>query len=253
MWRKFRIGILLLILLFVALNTYFDRVYSTDWKNALRVAVFPINADGSATAEAYIRALPATALQPIESFFASEANHYSVALEAPIRMTVAQPLQELPPMISPDAGALSVMTWSLRMRYWAWRVDGPPGTDIKLFVLYHDPQRSSVLPHSLGMQKGLYGVVHVFADRTMEGSNDTVIAHELLHTLGATDKYRPGDNRPRHPDGYAEPHREPLYPQSFAELMGGRIPVSADEAKIPESLRSVMIGPRTAAEIGWVR
>ena len=47
MWRRLRIAILLLILLFVALNTYFDRVYSTDWNIPLRVAVFPINADGS--------------------------------------------------------------------------------------------------------------------------------------------------------------------------------------------------------------
>jgi hypothetical protein len=42
-----------------------------------------------------------------------------------------------------------------------------------------------------------------------------------------------------------------LYPQSFAELMAGRIPVSADEAEIPESLRQVVVGPQTAAEIGW--
>ena len=60
----------------------------------------------------------------------------------------------------------------------------------------------------------------------MRGSDDMVIAHELLHTLGATDKYDLRTNQPAHPDGFAEPDREPLYPQSFAELMGGRIPVS---------------------------
>jgi hypothetical protein len=107
------------------------------------------------------------------------------------------------------------------MRYWAWRVDAPPGPapDIKLFVLYHDPAISPALPHSLGLQKGLLGVVHVFADAGMRGSNDTVIAHELLHTLGATDKYDLASNQPMHPDGFAEPDREPLYPQSLAELM----------------------------------
>jgi hypothetical protein len=79
-----------------------------------------------------------------------------------------------------------------------------------------------------------------------------VIAHELLHTLGATDKYG-NDNLPRLPDGYAEPDRQPLYPQTFAELMGGRIPVTASEAEIPESLQQVVIGPLSAAEIGWTR
>ena len=46
MWRRLRIAILLVILLFVALNTYFDRVYSTDWNIPLRIAAYPINADG---------------------------------------------------------------------------------------------------------------------------------------------------------------------------------------------------------------
>jgi hypothetical protein len=251
MWRKLRISILLLILLFVALNTYFDRVYSTQWNDALRVAAFPINADGSAVTERYIRSLPTTPFEPIEAFFAEEGKHYGLRTDQPVRLTLAQPLRELPPALAPDVGRLGVMTWSLKMRYWAWRVEGPPGSEIKLFLLYHDPQRSSVLPHSVGMQKGLFAVVHVFADRTMEGSNDVVIAHELLHAVGATDKYRFENNLPQLPDGYAEPDRTPLYPQSFAELMAGRIPVSASEAEIPESLRQVVVGPKTAAEIGW--
>jgi len=253
MWRRLRIAVLLLILLFVALSAYFDRRYSTEWNNPLRVSVFPINADGSAVAEKYIHSLPATAYVPIEDFFAIEGAHYAVKLDQPIRFTLAQPLRKLPPMLPASAGRLSVVMWSLHMRYWAWRIDGPPGTEIKLFVLYHDPQNSSVLPHSVGLQKGLFGVVHVFADRHMEGSNDTVIAHELLHTLGATDKYRADNNQPRHPEGFAEPDREPLYPQSSAELMAGRIPISADAAEIPESLRQVVIGPQTATEIGWIK
>ena len=85
----------------------------------------------------------------------------------------------------------------------------------------------------------------------MKGSNDTVIAHELLHTLGATDKYDLRSNQPAHPDGFAEPDREPLYPQSFAELMGGRIPVSSAESTTPESLQQVIVGAKTASEIGW--
>jgi hypothetical protein len=118
-------------------------------------------------------------------------------------------------------------------------------------VLYHDPAISPELPHSLGLQKGLLGVVHVFADDGMKGANDTVIAHELLHTLGATDKYDLANNQPLHPEGFAEPNRQPLYPQSFAELMAGRIPVSSTQAQTPESLQQVLIGPKTASEIGW--
>ncbi len=251
MWRRVRIAILLLILLLVALNTYFDRLYSTQWNDALRVAVFPINADGSPVTEHYIASLPRTPFEPIEAFFAEEARQYGISLSPAVRLTLAPALRELPPALPAEASSIGVMFWSLKMRYWAWRKEAPPGSEIKLFLLYHDPARAKVLPHSIGMQKGLFGVVHVFADRTMEGSNDVVIAHELLHTLGATDKYTPGANLPQLPDGYAEPDREPLYPQSFAELMGGRIPISESEATIPESLRQVIVGPRTALEIGW--
>jgi hypothetical protein len=122
-----------------------------------------------------------------------------------------------------------------------------------LFVLYHDPVLHPVLPHSVGLQKGLFGIVNAFADPRADGMNQTVCAHELLHTLGATDKYRLTDNQPQHPQGFAEPQRQPLYPQTFAELMGGRIPRSATESDIPHSLDQVLIGPQTATEIGWKR
>ena len=253
MWRRLRILVLLLILLFVALNTYFDRVYSTDWNIPLRVAAFPINADGSEVTAHYISQQPPDAFQRIETFFEQEAKQYGLQMERPIQLTLAPPLSATPPALERGAGALSAVLWSLRMRYWAWRIDAPPGPapDIKLFVLYHDPAISPVLPHSLGLQKGLLGVVHVFANARMKGSNDTVIAHELLHTLGATDKYDLQTNQPLHPDGFAEPDRQPLYPQSFAELMAGRIPVSSTDATIPLSLQQVLIGPKTAHEIGW--
>jgi len=86
----------------------------------------------------------------------------------------------------------------------------------------------------------------------MAGSNSVVMAHELLHTLGATDKYSATErNQPRYPDGFAEPHLEPLYPQHSAELMAGRIPITPHEARTPEFLDEVIVGPRTAMEIGW--
>lgn len=256
MFRKVRIAVLLLILLFVALNTYFDRVYSTDWDIPLRVTVFPINGDGSATAERYVQALQGDDFLALEGFFSEEAEHYGVKLDRPIRFSLAAPIRELPPMIEQQAGVPSVVLWSLRMRYWAWSVpENPAGAspDVKLFVLYHDPVRSPSLSHSVGLQKGLFGIVNVFAERRMAGSNDTVTAHELLHTLGATDKYSPGTNLPRHPEGYAEPARKPLYPQPFAELMAGRIPLSRTRSEIPESLDQVVVGPLTAAEIGWAK
>lgn len=254
MFKQIRILILLLILLFVALNTYFDRVYSTDWDIPLRVTVFPINGDGSAVSEGYIANLPGTTFVALESFFQNEAKRYGVPLEQPIRFARGAQIRELPPFLEPRAGWISRILWSLRTRYWAWSVPehGPgPKPDVQLFVLYYDPETSPTLPHSIGLQKGLFGIVNAFANRQMEGSNDMVIAHELLHTLGAIDKYALNTSHPLHPVGFAEPDRAPLYPQRQAELMGGRIPISPNESRIPASLRQVVIGPLTAHEIGW--
>jgi hypothetical protein len=102
----------------------------------------------------------------------------------------------------------------------------------------------------VGLQGGLIGIINAFADKAYVGSNQFVIAHELMHTLGATDKYA-ANNMPAHPAGYAEPYRQPLYPQRFAEIMGGRIPLSPQKSRMPESLDEVVVGVATAAEINW--
>ena len=106
-----------------------------------------------------------------------------------------------------------------------------------------------MLENSVGLQKGMVGVVNGFASRRHRGTNNVIIAHEFLHTLGATDKYSPVSGHPLGPDGIAEPERKPLYPQRFAEIMGGRIALAEDDSVIPRNLGFAVIGPLTAREI----
>jgi hypothetical protein len=80
-----------------------------------------------------------------------------------------------------------------------------------------------------------------------------VIAHELLHTVGATDKYDPAANESSPPEGYAEPDKIPFFPQTFVGLMAGRIPLSAAQSDMPSGLNKVLIGTKTAREINWLR
>ena len=101
------------------------------------------------------------------------------------------------------------------------------------------------------MQKGLLGVVHAFAVREQNAQNNVVIAHELLHTVGATDKYD-ASGQPIYPQGYAHPNRKPLYPQFRAEIMAGRVPLSPTNSKMTHSLRSTVVGQATAREISWI-
>src|ERR687895_406209 len=99
MWRKLRIAVLLLILLFVALNTYLDRVYSTDWDIPLRVAIYPINGDGSTQAERFIGEVTADDFRSIEAFFEKEARRNGIQMERPIRLFLGPQIRELPPTI----------------------------------------------------------------------------------------------------------------------------------------------------------
>jgi hypothetical protein len=85
----------------------------------------------------------------------------------------------------------------------------------------------------------------------MDGQNAIVIAHEVMHTLGATDKYEPRSGLPVFPQGYARPDAEPRYPQPAAEIMAGRRPLSPGSAEMPAGLSAVEVGATTAREIRW--
>jgi len=252
MFRAIRIVILLGILFFVAVSTWLTQARSTDWNNSLWVKIYPINADGSSVSQRYIEALEPSQFEDIESFIAREAARYGKTVSRPLRIELGIPVTEQPPLLDAAPGIVSVMLWSLRMRWWAASVTEDQDSiepDVRIFVRYHTPQSQFVLENSVGLQKGMVGVVNAYADRRQRGSNNFIIAHEFLHTLGATDKYELGSGQPIEPDGLADPDRNPLYPQENAEIMGGRIALAADDAVVPQSLSYAVIGPITASEI----
>jgi len=253
MWRLIRIFVLLTVLAFVALGAVVDRWRTTDWRQSLWVGVFPVNADGLESTDRYIGSLNAAQFRDIEEFFGREVRRYGVELDRPVHVELYPQRRERPPELAPDASLPGRMLWSLRARYYAWRVADDSLADIEVFVLYHDPARTAAVPHSLGLQKGLFGIVHAYADPAADATNDVVIAHEVMHALGASDKYDPVSSLPLFPQGYAEPGAEPLYPQPAAEIMAGRIALDADKASMPGSLADVVVGPETAAEVSWTR
>lgn len=255
MWRRIRIGILLFILASVAQSAWVARTRTAEWKTSLRVVIYPISADASATNTQYVSELRKTAFDPIETFFRIEGKKYGVSLGDPVDVFLAPPILSLPPVPPFGGRTLRIVLWSLELRYWAWRNDthNGPKPDVRLFVSYHDPALTQRLPHSTGLQKGLLGVVNAFAESGMEGSNNVVITHELLHALGATDKYDPDGNLPLFPNGFADPDARPLYPQQRAEIMAGRIPISATQAEIAAGMKQVVIGAKTAREISWTK
>jgi len=256
---KLRLAVLLAVLAFVALGAWLERARSRDWDNPLRVTVYPLPAnDDDRMLATFSRSLQVEDFAAVGEFLASEAARYGVALDTPIQLRVSQAATARPPRLSERPNMLSVMAWSLRLRWYAARVawDDPlPTPDVQVFATFAplDDGAAAALPDSVGLSKGLIAVAHLYASREASGSNQVVVAHELLHTLGATDKYDLGTGRPRVPDGLGEPDLDPMYPQAYAEIMAGRIALSPDDAVVPASLDEVVVGDLTAREIGWSR
>jgi hypothetical protein len=252
MSRNLRYLILLSILAFVAINEAVLKMRSTSWERPLLVHIYAISGDSRPASEAYIDSLTTEQFKPIETFINAEGERYGLPFQA-VEVEFHGRLASHPPQPPGGRSVLENIWWSLRFRVWAWQrgwsSENDDG-DVELFVSYYDIETSSSLRHSVGLRGGLIGIINAFADKAYRGSNQVVIIHELMHTLGATDKYNDA-NLPLFPSGYAEPLRKPLYPQRKAEIMGGRIPLTVQQARMPERLSEVVIGPVTAAEIKW--
>lgn len=252
MLRKLRILVALLVLFFVATSTALTRFRTTDWNNTLYVSVYPVNGDQSPASANYISGLTDESFADIEQYLARQALAYRDLQEKPFTITLAPEVKEVPPQPPLGGNVLQIMFWSMKMRYWAWTHNPLPGPapDIQVYTVYFDPKVYDRVGHSFGLQKGLIGVVNAYASRAEEKRNNVVLAHELLHTLGASDKYDLSNTLPIYPQGYADPEQIPRYPQRRAELMGGRIPITAQQAKQPDHLKQTIIGKITAIEIG---
>ncbi|MGQ0577736.1 MAG: hypothetical protein ACT4PQ_02355 [Betaproteobacteria bacterium] len=255
MAKAIRIAVLLFVLATVAVGAWQTRSRTQSWKRTLDVVVYPVNGDRRDTTAEYIAALSNESFDSIRGFMRREAEGYKLGLVAPFDVFLGPQVSTRPPAPPKNRSTAGIIVWSLKLRFWAWRNDDYPGTrpDIRIFAVFYDPAITRRVEHSIGLKEGLIGVANVYAVNHMTEENNVIVAHELLHTLGATDKYDPSTTQPLFPVGYADPEQSPLYPQKFAEIMGGRIPLSETESDTPRNLELAVVGRRTAEEIHWLR
>ncbi|MDC9725182.1 MAG: hypothetical protein PSN44_04595 [Gammaproteobacteria bacterium] len=255
-FRNFRVIILLALLASAAIYTKEQRLNTTSWHQPIEVAIYPINGDASPDTDNYIENLNIKHFSDIEDFFIRSSKQYQLIVENPITLSLGNRIDSHPPQPPVDrSDMLKVALWSMKLRYWTYKNtpdDISNKNRIRLYILYHQGSNGQALEHSLGLQKGLIGIIHAYAKPDQNKQNSIVMAHEILHTVGASDKYNFQDNQPLYPNGYAKPEQSPLFPQRYAEIMAGRIPINETQAKMPKDLRFCLVGEQTAKEINWI-
>jgi len=253
-FKHIRIITLLVIFIGVAHYTYRQTEDATDWDVPLQVNVYPIAGDDSPEVKAYITKLKEADFAEIDEFFEAEAEHYQIHTMPVLVTQLHAAIDSHPPARPLNASITRNMLWSLRVRSWAyWYTpsNNSPYSQISLYAIYHKPEVNKKLPHSSGLMKGLLGIGHLFATTEYQEENNIVLSHELLHTLGASDKY--DENlQPIYPSGFANSKQTPLYPQEKCEIMAGRIATTKFATRLPDSLQQCVIGKSTAVEINWV-
>jgi len=191
----------------------------------------------------------------VNDFMERETRPYGIRVTPAFYIKLAPVSTDLPPPIPDQYSPAAIAWWSLKMRWWAWIKgfgDDLIEADIQMFVLYHGLNGRNEVDISVGMRKGRYGVVNAYAEKAMNSRNLVVFTHELMHVMGASDKYIRATGEPEFPHGFADPDQYPLFPQKRAEIMGGRTPLSSFVSEMPRSLAQCKIGKKTAEEIGFL-
>jgi hypothetical protein len=255
LFKLIRVVLLASLLFVIVVGTWMTEKRLAAWERPTLVTVYPIVADDDPASREFAEALTTAEFEPVNAFFERESAPYGFTLSPAFRFQVAEVSTGLPPTIPGQFNTAQIAVWSLKMRWWAWlrQLDSELITpDIQMFMLFRGLNGEGEAGISVGMRKGRYGIVRAYARENMRNSNLIVFTHEMLHVLGASDKYVLTTGEPLYPDGYADPRQQPLFPQKRAEIMGGRIPLTAYSSKMPRSLEACHIGRKTGQEIGFL-
>lgn len=254
---RIRVAVLLFVLFVVVLYAIRDirsRGARKDWDHTLDVAIVLLrdgNVDPAALESVRERA-PALADR-----LNAEMRRYRTVGPPPFRFHVKGPIDGVrPPPAAAGDGVVDLAKGSAALATWLGEVDPRAGVvpdhyDTRIYVTVRpgDPRSRSMF-EGMSEENGRVGLVSVELDATMVDTTLFVVAHELMHTLGATDRYD-ASGHTLIPAGLPEPDRSPLYPQRFAEVMARNRVVAAGREVVPETIGELAVGSDTAKEIGW--
>jgi len=249
-----RVGFLLGILVAVALYAWkdvHDRRERNEFARTLDIALVLVT-DGALDPrdvellKSRVPVLSERLGDAFRSYRQSELVPFSFAVSGPV------PLEE--PLPEPADGLAGAARYAYQLHRFTRDVDaraGVPsrGFDSRIYLVLRSPSAFGLV-EGMSEQGGRVGIALAELDASTVDLALFVAAHELFHTLGASDKYD-ASGRAIDPDGFAEPGRIPIFPQRYAELMARNRPVAPGRELRPESLDELWVGKKTAREIGW--
>jgi hypothetical protein len=195
----------------------------------------------------------------LASTLGAEAHRYRALGFEPFSFDVWGPVEVARPPPGPEGEDwLGLGRYAAEFWWYRRQVNTSAGLaavsyDAVIYAFLRPPlnrRRQSI--EGLSQNGGWFGSVEVEFSQQMVDFALFVVAHELLHTLGATDKYD-STGKTLIPAGLAEPFLVPLFPQRKAEIMARNRVLSPGRERPPDTLDELGVGPVTAGELSWQR
>jgi len=197
----------------------------------------------------------------VEEFFPREFARYNEGEAAHVELHVSGPYQveiDPPDVYDADASAATLMWRSLQYHRYFKKLAAGLGVDFRDYdarlvaVFVAGDQDEQIEAGSMASRGRRFGVVFLNLYHMDYTYSALTLLHEIGHTFGASDKYDYDTFLAVWPEGYAEPERSPVFPQQYAELMAGDIPIAPQDEVEIASLDQVRLGVDSAHELGWV-
>ncbi len=255
-FRQARIGLLIGLLVFTTAwgaSRSWHRWSRGNWRRPLQVGLVLLTPGAAVDTETWRQGAASLAERidaEMERWRGPGGSAFQISVVGPVRWSGTLPLT--PASRSPlDRAGHALDVW--RTVHDIERAAGGAagGFDMRVFLQCAPlPEGHLGFAEGSGAVNGEVAFVRGACDGDLSLSLQA-IGHELLHTVGATDRYDAAGHA-REPDGLADPDRVPPYPQIHAEWMVGEIPIGPGRGRLPGSLDELRIGETTAREIGWI-
>ncbi len=248
-FRNVRVGVLLVFLGSVglwALSRQLRLDRRTNWQRPLTVSVVLVTQaePGSALTGRW-----EAAAEALTEWFTTEwARYRPPGAQPPVRFVLEQVARvETLPVAPEDTQGTVAFERQLN------DIDTQVGVrrnDATVYVALSAAVERSARVEGIGEAGGRRGLIYADLNATEVTLESVALAHELLHCLGASDKYD-AEGHAAGAAGLVAPLQVPLYPQPGGEVMVGEVATGPHNGEPIRSLREVHVGPVTAREIRW--